>query len=880
MKSFSKFSRFVRITAMLLCVVMIAGLVGMKSVKTAEAAPNPQKVTISFYERPQYDNTQNAVKVGEAIQVSKGTTLSQIEIPLKKEEGKTYKVSKVYTRQKYYYSYNYTYTELNNNTKINIDTALYVVYEEVKTPSITIKTQPVDYPFYNSNGESGFDPKFSLVASVANVKYEKDMYFEFNWQELRKGATEYIDSPLTTDNTTDASAYYKNGKWDDITDTVNIRTDGKPDSGRVVAREGAKFKCNVILKDKDGNTICEATTNEVEVVYTVRVTLHDGEKSETISDVRYGTLVKDVIPDSYDQEGMVTTWQTRTQAWDWNQGNYYVYTDYDTNQAVKTTPLDLYVKREAVKYEVSFVMNDHGKQVPAQTVEHGKYATEPTKPTDNDYTFLGWLDVNGNPFEFENTAITSETVLYANWAKSKTTVTFLSLNEKGQAAHGYTNGIVKSFEITIGEKIAKKDIPTPSCTTAQVGTKHKFLGWYQEAECENEFNFENTKITTETNIYSKWGNEYTVTFDGKNLINKTVPSQNVDEGEKAKEPEGVKAKNKGEYFVGWYLGNDSYDFNTPVEGPITLTAKTATYPTVTFDMNHHGGKNQTVTVGSDFKVPTGKIPNPTDPEYDFVEWQYEGQKYTFDTEIKSNITLTAKWSKKVVKWTVTFVAREYGDPYNRTGRHGFKEYSISVEDGTAISRPEGIPECTYHDNHIFDDWYTTIELKDKFDFSQQIHKNTTIYSGWFILTGKIADGYQDTYELNEPFNLDNLKLTIEYSHIEGGKAIKTESVNVTKDMITTNVDDITKTAGTKTVNVEYEIKEGKKVTGTFNIFVNQGEGFITLEKESYERTYGDANFSIGFSNPSGNVSFVSGRTDVVTVDNKGNVKIVSLYFYI
>ena len=342
MKSFSKFSRFVRIMAMLLCVVMIAGLVGMKSAKTAEAAPAEQKVTVTFYERPQSNATENAVKVGDAIRVSKGTTLSQIEIPLKKEEGKTYKVSKVYTRQKYNHSYNYSYTELNNNTKINNDTALYVVYEEVKTPSITIKTQPVNYPFYNSNGESGFDPKFSLVVGVENVKYEKDMYFEFNWQELRKGATEYIDSPLTTDNTVDASVSYMNGRWNDITYTINISTDGKPDSGRVVAREGAKFKCNVFLKDKDGNTICEATTKEVEVVYTVRVTLHDGEKSETISDVRYGTLVKDVIPDSYDQEGMVTTWQTRTSIWAWGMGNQYSYTDFDTTQAV-TTPLDLYV---------------------------------------------------------------------------------------------------------------------------------------------------------------------------------------------------------------------------------------------------------------------------------------------------------------------------------------------------------------------------------------------------------------------------------------------------------------------------------------------------------------------------------------------------------
>ena len=97
MKSLFKISRFARVMAMLLSVVLIAGLVGMKSAKTAEAAP-AKKVTVTFYEKPQDNITETASQVGPKIEVDKNTTLGKIDIPLKAEEGKTYKVAGVYSR--------------------------------------------------------------------------------------------------------------------------------------------------------------------------------------------------------------------------------------------------------------------------------------------------------------------------------------------------------------------------------------------------------------------------------------------------------------------------------------------------------------------------------------------------------------------------------------------------------------------------------------------------------------------------------------------------------------------------------------------------------------------------------------------------------------
>lgn len=61
---------------------------------------------------------------------------------------------------------------------------------------------------------------------------------------------------------------------------------------------------------------------------------------------------------------------------------------------------------------------------------------------------------------------------------------------------------------------------------------------------------------------------YTVTFTGEGV---TQSTQTVAEGDKAIEPNDP--VRDGFTFDGWYLGDQKYDFSTPVTGDITLTAK-------------------------------------------------------------------------------------------------------------------------------------------------------------------------------------------------------------------------------------------------------------------------------------------------------------------
>ena len=199
-----------------------------------------------------------------------------------------------------------------------------------------------------------------------------------------------------------------------------------------------------------------------------------------------------------------------------------------------------------------------------------------------------------------------------------------------------------------------------------------FTGWYSDKELTNEFDFENTLITKNTNIYAKWVKAsepepgditFTVTFntDGAN----SIASQIVKEGEKAVKP--ADPLKSGYKFEGWYSDSSfttKFDFKTPITFDITLYAKftasqgggggggsitpppvTDTTFTVTFNSN--GGSavaSQTVKEGE-------KATKPADPSkeenYTFAGWYSDSSfttKFDFNSTITYDTTLYAKWA--------------------------------------------------------------------------------------------------------------------------------------------------------------------------------------------------------------------------------------------
>lgn len=77
----------------------------------------------------------------------------------------------------------------------------------------------------------------------------------------------------------------------------------------------------------------------------------------------------------------------------------------------------VWVQDGQVYHTVTFEMNGHGRSLTPLRVIDGGYATAPSKPTAADARFSGWYaDENlTTPFDFDTTAITSDTTIYAKW---------------------------------------------------------------------------------------------------------------------------------------------------------------------------------------------------------------------------------------------------------------------------------------------------------------------------------------------------------------------------------------------------------------------------------------------------------------------------------
>ena len=153
-------------------------------------------------------------------------------------------------------------------------------------------------------------------------------------------------------------------------------------------------------------------------------------------------------------------------------------------------------------------------------------------------------------------------------------------------------------------------------------------------------------VNANTTVTAVWENipvtYYTVTFDSNG--GSAVTAQTIEEGQKATKP--ADPTKSGYDFKGWTLNGSAYDFNTAVNGNITLVATweqqqvVPTVYTVTFDSN--GGSAvtaQNIEAGQKATKPT----DPTKAGYNFKGWTLNGSAYDFNTEVNGDITLVATW---------------------------------------------------------------------------------------------------------------------------------------------------------------------------------------------------------------------------------------------
>lgn len=750
------------------------------------------------------------------------------------------------------------------------------------SPKITISVQPQSINYYNKNGENAhgnkFEPKFSFTAKIQNVAYQDGMKLIFNWQEKHAGSDAFEDSPLIVDEANpentilssqisrDPEVYgyvkeenvgsFWNPKYEYVWQNMNVSLPITSEDGKNVVRRGAIFRCNIILVDKDGNTICSVMTNEVKVNYEVRVTLHDGMQSQDIK-VPYDTAVK--IPDSYNREGYVTVWQTREGKNNhWGQETY-TYTDFDITKGI-TKPVDLYVKRTKM-VTVSFDMNGHGTQVAEQKLAAGQKATEPTKPTTNDgWEFVEWQDASGKKYDF-NSPVNESITLKAAWKAATIKVTLY------YGGHGYVSPRNAASYVNVAYG-SKDGIPMDLvCKNPLTTESHKFLGWYTDASFKNRFVMPETGITAPITLYAQWGTYCTVSFKaGKNYtLANEIASQEVVRGGYATAPTVTPvATAEGCEFAGWYEDENfkkEFKFNQKQINANTVVyakfVKKATV-TVTLHANGHGNtdKIDTIYAGETYPVPASLTSNDTTHDT-FLGW-FTNPACTEEykaTAINTNTDLYAGWK---TEYTVAFSAG------NKTFTSAID--SLTVESGKSITLPTNVSETTGH--YVFSGWLLNGTAVS--GSSYQVNGDVTFVGNWNAKinpsSASLIGSTKTTYNVGDTFEIGTLQI-----QIKDYDGVIKSTVNVTASMLTYDFS----TAGNKTVAINYTDAENNQYAFGVDVMVNRLSGVISITDESIEATYGDVITILGTGSTNTPV-IKSNDTDIVVVNSDNTLTIVGV----
>ena len=250
---------------------------------------------------------------------------------------------------------------------------------------------------------------------------------------------------------------------------------------------------------------------------------YDGESLVTTETVEYGD--KAAMP-SVNKEGFIFV--------GWYDGE----TLYDFNTPA-SSDRDLYARWEEepeIIYVVTFEVD--GAEYNVQSVREGGAAIAPADPVKVGYRFVGW----DGPFD----NVSADVTIIAIFEKNVYTVTFV--------ADGYSSE----------EKVEYGD--TVSIPEAPVKEGHTFAYWATRSGGEYDFDtpvVENITLTA------------TFTADTFNVIFKVegeiVSDQTVTYGEYASVP--ATPALEGHSFVGWFVGDDAFDFAAPIASSVVAEAR-------------------------------------------------------------------------------------------------------------------------------------------------------------------------------------------------------------------------------------------------------------------------------------------------------------------
>ncbi len=443
--------------------------------------------------------------------------------------------------------------------------------------------------------------------------------------------------------------------------------------------------------------------------------------------------------------------------------------DFD---ATVSNSMTLYA-RWISQYTVTFELNGgDGTAPPKQVINEKGKATKPTDPTRAGYRFDGWYD-DANLWNF-NTVVTKNVTLKAMWTE-QLTVTFDSDNgdsvttvdvydgEKVSAIEnptrenytftGWFNGDTKwdfndiiSTSITLTAKWeensyfmvnfdlaytgaepldAQKVYENKTATEPTVPLRegYSFVGWFN-GDSEWEFT---TVVTAEITLTAKWLDQVIVSFDlGYADATETPQPQSFYGEGTVSEPN--EPQRNGYKFVGWFNGEEKWEFTSTTSLSITLTAKWIEIYSVTFNLGYEGATNAPETILLEQEMAISEPTKPIRAGYRFDGWFYNNMLWEFATPISASIELMAKWTQE---FEVTFDTNYEGGAKNViTGYLNEKLPPIKVDARAG---------------YIFNGWYKDTQLTEEWNIDNDIVTSSmTLYAKWI--------NENVTYDVNITYN--------------------------------------------------------------------------------------------------------------------------------
>ena len=409
-----------------------------------------------------------------------------------------------------------------------------------------------------------------------------------------------------------------------------------------------------------------------------------------------------------------------------------------------------------------------GSSVASQTIKKGERVSQPVSPTKDNSEFVEWL-LNGSKYDF-TAPVNENIILAAKWNDFKNYKVTVKLDE-----------IEYTADVKDGETLTLESLNIPP----KDGYK---IILYQES---GEEYFLDNKVTSDLNLTAKYVKieTFTVTFNSNG--GSKVENAKVETGGKVSEPVTTR---DGYDLDGWYLGEEKFDFNTPITKNITLKAKWIEKGKINVIFMVDDKVYKTIPVKENTKV--SKPTNPTKKGYKFVEWQLSGSAFDFNTKITSETTLTALF-EEVQTYTVTF---------NSDGGSSVKTQDVEV--GKKATKPTDPTKKDY----VFKEW----QLNGKtYDFNKEVTEDLALKAVWEKAKPKYTVKFLDK---------DGKEISDSQIVEEGSKATKptnpTKEGKIFEEWIYNNLPFDFTSPITKDITLTARYRDPKEFTVTFDT----GEG--------------------------------------------------------